>query len=61
METPYGNLTKHGMYAGPNHPDYGEKAGPLWPGHSATRRELKTIGKLNRMRGKEYASQRYVR
>ena len=49
------------MYAGPNHPDYGEKAGPLWPGHSAARRELKTIGKLNRMRGKEYASQRYVR
>ncbi len=32
--------TKHGMYAGPDHPTYGAAAGPLWPGHAKGRQEL---------------------
>ena len=26
-------VTKTGLYAGPDHPDFGERAGPRWPGH----------------------------
>ncbi len=44
--------TKHGMYAGPDHPDFGEAAGPRWPGHAKGRRELfKRLGFKARPRG----------
>ena len=45
-------VTKHGLYAGLNQPDYGEAAGPRWPGHIKGRRELfKRLGVKARPRG----------
>ena len=34
-------VTKHGLYAGPDHPDFGKPAGPLWRGHRQYRKQLR--------------------
>ena len=36
-------VTTHGLYAGPNHPDFGELPGPRWngPGSREYRAELR--------------------
>lgn len=33
--------TRHGAYAGPNHPHFGEPAGPFWVGHRQARRQAR--------------------
>ena len=36
-------VSKHGMYAAPDHPVFGPKAGPRWPGHGAERVKLRRL------------------
>jgi hypothetical protein len=36
--------SKHGLYAGPYHPTFGEMPGPLWPGLGEERKWLRSLG-----------------